>query len=215
MLPRYMDAMSPHTKSLCSTNSSGPGLSPQTIRPPSRIAAVPEPGIPSASIGKQRGSARGVRGRLGREHAFDAPLAEARRVLREPLRQVVAHERRGDRAAGRDAEPAADDRRAQQRHPVARHLPPHLEHGRRLILAAWPRNASRSSIVSRISLMPNRPMTATRKLTPRSSGSKPNVMRNWPETVSMPTAASSSPSAIEMMRLVLGLACRGRRTSRT
>src|SRR5450432_1119991 len=51
ILPRYMEAMSPQTKSLCSTNSSGPGLSPQTIRPPSRIAAVPEPGMPNASIG--------------------------------------------------------------------------------------------------------------------------------------------------------------------
>src|ERR1041384_2899619 len=50
-LPRYMDAMRPQTKSLCSTNSSGPGLSPHTIRPPSRIAAVPDPGMPSASIG--------------------------------------------------------------------------------------------------------------------------------------------------------------------
>ena len=50
-LPRYIDAIRPHTKSLCSTNRRGPGLSPQTISPPSRIAAVPEPGIPSASIG--------------------------------------------------------------------------------------------------------------------------------------------------------------------
>ena len=56
-------------------------------------------------------------------------------------------------------------------------------------------------MVSRISLMPNRPITATRKLTPRSSGSKPKVMRSWPETVSMPIAASSRPSAIEMMVL--------------
>src|SRR5262249_36880315 len=50
-LPRYIDAIRPHTKSLCSTNRSGPGLRPQTMSPPSRIAAVPEPGIPSASIG--------------------------------------------------------------------------------------------------------------------------------------------------------------------
>jgi hypothetical protein len=35
---------------------------------------------------------------------------------------------------------------------------------RRLILASWPRSARRSSMVSRISLMPNRPITATRKL---------------------------------------------------
>src|ERR1700754_1027116 len=50
-LPRYIDAIRPQTKSLCSTNSSGPGLRPHTIKPPSRIAAVPDPGIPSASIG--------------------------------------------------------------------------------------------------------------------------------------------------------------------
>src|SRR4029079_6700839 len=51
ILPRYIDAIRPQTKLFCSTNSNGPGLRPQTIRPPSRIAAVPEPGIPSASIG--------------------------------------------------------------------------------------------------------------------------------------------------------------------
>src|SRR4029450_8098344 len=50
-LPRYIEAIRPQTKSLCSTNNSGPGLRPHTISPPSRIAAVPEPGIPSASIG--------------------------------------------------------------------------------------------------------------------------------------------------------------------
>ncbi len=72
---------------------------------------------------------------------------------------------------------------------------------RRLILAAWPRSASRSSIVRRISLMPKRPITATRKLMPRSSSSKPKVMRSWPETVSMPTPASSRPSVMEMMVL--------------
>src|SRR5207248_8024904 len=50
-LPRYIEAIRPQTKSLCSTNSSGPGLRPHTINPPSRIAAVPAPGIPSASTG--------------------------------------------------------------------------------------------------------------------------------------------------------------------
>src|SRR6267154_3394616 len=64
--------------------------------------------------------------------------------------------------------------------------------------AAWPRSASRSSIFKRISLMPNRPITATRKLIPRSRSLEPNVMRNWPETVSMPTPASNSPSDIEI-----------------
>src|SRR5690242_21853563 len=69
--------------------------------------------------------------------------------------------------------------------------------------AAWPRSARRSSIVSRISLMPNRPITATRKLIPRSNSADPKVMRNCPDTVSMPMPASSSPSDIEMTVLCL------------
>ena len=81
---------------------------------------------------------------------------------------------------------------------------------RRLMLAACPRNASRSSIVSRISLIPNRPMTATRKLMPRRSSLEPKVMRNWPDTVSMPTPASKRPSDIEIT--VLCLASRPRPT---
>ena len=66
-------------------------------------------------------------------------------------------------------------------------------------------------MVSRISLMPNRPITATRKLMPRSSCSDPKVMRNWPDTVSMPTPASSSPNDIEIT--VLCLASRPRPTN--
>ena len=46
-----MLAISPQTNSFCSTNSSGPGCSPQINRPPSSTAAVGEPGMPSASIG--------------------------------------------------------------------------------------------------------------------------------------------------------------------
>src|SRR5215475_8039243 len=80
----------------------------------------------------------------------------------------------------------------------------------RLIAAACPRSARRSSMVSRISLMPNRPITATRKLIPRSNSPEPKVMRNWPDTVSKPTPASSSPSDIEMT--VLCLASRPRPT---
>ena len=44
--------------------------------------------------------------------------------------------------------------------------------------------------------MPNRPMTATRKSKPRIISSDPKVIRNWPVTVSMPTAASRKPSII-------------------
>ena len=50
-LPRYIDAISPQTKSFCSMNSIGPGCSPQISRPPSSTAAVGEPGMPSVSIG--------------------------------------------------------------------------------------------------------------------------------------------------------------------
>ena len=53
MLPRYMLAIRPQTKSFCSTNSSGPGCRPQISRPPSRTAAVGEPGMPRASIGSK------------------------------------------------------------------------------------------------------------------------------------------------------------------
>ena len=81
---------------------------------------------------------------------------------------------------------------------------------RRLMPAAWPRSASRSSIVNSISLMPNRPITATRKLMPRNRSVEPKVMRNWPDTVSMPTPASSRPSDIEIT--VLCLASRPRPT---
>ena len=51
MLPRYMLAMRPQTKSFCSTKSSGPGCKPQINRPPNSTAAVGEPGMPSASMG--------------------------------------------------------------------------------------------------------------------------------------------------------------------
>ena len=81
----------------------------------------------------------------------------------------------------------------------------------RLMRAAWPRKARRSSMVIRISLMPNRPMTATRKLMPRNNSLRPKVMRSWPDTVSMPTPASSRPNAMEMM--VLCLASRPRPTN--
>ncbi len=66
-------------------------------------------------------------------------------------------------------------------------------------------------MVSRISLMPNRPITATRKLTPRNSSDEPKVMRNWPDTVSMPMPARRRPSDIEMT--VLCLASRPRPTN--
>ena len=65
-----------------------------------------------------------------------------------------------------------------------------------LILAVLPLNDRPSSIDSRISPIPNRPMTAIRKSKPRISSVEPKFSRSCPVTVSMPTAASAKPSII-------------------
>jgi hypothetical protein len=82
------------------------GIEPPHHQPPSRIAAVPEPGMPSASIGSSAAVPRRARG-LRREHPSIRPCRTSR-IFGEALGQVVAHERGGDRAARRDPEPAAD-----------------------------------------------------------------------------------------------------------
>ncbi len=51
MLPMYMLAMTPQTKSGFFWKSRGPGCRPNIIRAPSMIAVVPEPGMPSVSSG--------------------------------------------------------------------------------------------------------------------------------------------------------------------
>ena len=53
MLPKYMDAIRPQTKSFCSTKSIGPGCRPQISKPPSSTAAVGEPGIPRVNMGSR------------------------------------------------------------------------------------------------------------------------------------------------------------------
>ena len=67
--------------------------------------------------------------------------------------------------------------------------------------AALPRKLSPSSMVSRISPMPNRPITAIRKSKPLSNGSAPKVSRNCPVIWSNPTAPRPKPSIIEAMVL--------------
>jgi hypothetical protein len=47
--------------------------------------------------------------------------------------------------------------------------------------------------------IPNRPITATRKLMPLNSVVRSKVRRRLPEIVSMPTAAKAKPSIIETM----------------
>src|SRR6202051_3637370 len=63
-------------------------------------------------------------------------------------------------------------------------------------------NSSSTAISN--SPMPNRPMTATTKLTPFTSSSMPMVSRTLPETVSMPTAASAKPMASDTSVLTGG-----------
>ena len=120
--------MRPHTKSLCSTNSSGPGIEAPDHQAAQQNRRRAGAGNAQRQHRQQRGGPRRVRRRFGREHALDASRAEARRILREALGQVVAHERRRDRAAGRDAKPAADGGGTQQRYPIARQLLPYFQH---------------------------------------------------------------------------------------
>ena len=49
MLPIYMLAMSPQTKSGLDVKSRGPGRMPCMMRAPRRTAVVPDPGIPRVS----------------------------------------------------------------------------------------------------------------------------------------------------------------------
>jgi hypothetical protein len=88
MLPRYMLAMRPHTNCGCSMKRSGPGWSPHTMSPPRSTAAVAEPGMPRASIGRSALVPAAHR-RLGR--STSCPLAEPFRVAGE-LCQPVTHE---------------------------------------------------------------------------------------------------------------------------
>src|SRR5258705_11342160 len=154
---------------------------------------------------QQRRGAGSMRRSLRREHALDTTLAKALRVLGKALGEVVTHEGSGNGASRGDAEPATDEGGAQQRHPVLRQVFSDDSTTRKEMPAAWPRSARRSSMV-RISLMPNRPMTATRKFMPRKRSVEPKVMRSWPDTVSMPTAGEQHSERHRNDCLVLGFA---------
>src|SRR5436189_5540060 len=209
-LPRYIEAIRPQTKSLCSTNSNGPGLRPHTIRPPSRIAAVPEPGIPSASIGSSAAVPEACAAVSGANTPSIRPLPKLSGSLEKRLARLYPMNEAAIAPPGvmPSQQPMNDERNS-----VTQYFGRSLQTDsttRRLMPAACPRSARRSSIVSRISLMPNRPITATRKLMPRNRSVEPKVMRSWPDTVSMPTPASNKPSDIEIT--VLCLASRPRPT---
>ena len=80
-----MLAISPHTKSFCSTNSSGPGCSPQINSPPSSTAAVGDPGMPSEHRQQCRRAGR-VCGGLRRYDTFELTRAELGAIARRPQR---------------------------------------------------------------------------------------------------------------------------------
>src|SRR5690606_22099698 len=71
----------------------------------------------------------------------------------------------------------------------------------RLMRPFLPSHLRPSSMLTRMSPMPNRPITTTRKSTPRNSSDQPNVMRRLPLMVSMPMAASPNPTIMEIMVL--------------
>src|ERR1700737_1869698 len=68
------------------------------------------------------------------------------------------------------------------------------------IALTW--NSSSTAISN--SPVPNRPITATTKLTPFTSSSMPMVSRTLPETVSIPTAARAKPIASDTSVLIGG-----------
>ena len=103
MLPRYIEAIRPQTKSAFSTKSSGPGCRPQIRRPPSSTAAVGEPGTPSVSIGSSAEVPAACAAVSGRDHALDLAGAELLAVARHALGHAVAHERGRRRPARDDA----------------------------------------------------------------------------------------------------------------
>ncbi len=70
-LAMYCEAISPQTNCGFFSNSSGPGRSPHIIRPPSMIAVVAEPGMPSVSIGTMAPVAAALLADSGPGHAFD------------------------------------------------------------------------------------------------------------------------------------------------
>ena len=67
------------------------------------------------------------------------------------------------------------------------------------IRADLPLKARPSSMVSKISPMPNSPITAIKKSKPFIMGSNPKVRRNCPVTLSMPMAASVKPKNMAAM----------------
>ena len=71
----------------------------------------------------------------------------------------------------------------------------------RRMVACVPENFRPLSIEERISPMPKRPITATRKSKPTSNCSCPKVIRSVPVTLSKPTAPSAKPRHMEASTL--------------
>src|SRR5438067_4699973 len=198
ILPRYIEAIRPHTKSLCSTNSRGPGLSPHTMSPPSRIAAVPEPGMPSASMGKSADVPEACAAVSGANTPSMRPVPKLSGSFEKRFARLYPM---NEAAIAPPGVMPSQQPMNEERNSVTQYFGRSFQTDsttRRLMLATCPRNASRSSMVSRISLIPNSPITATRKLMPRSNSPEPSVMRNCPDTVSIPTPANSRPRDIEI-----------------
>src|SRR4051812_25071946 len=109
-LPIYMLATSPQKSCGFSEMKSGPGLNPHSTSAASRIAVVPDPGIPSVSSGTSAPGLVIVRA-FGRSDAFDHAGAERLAASGERLFDAIGNERRDGRARARqDADQEADHR---------------------------------------------------------------------------------------------------------
>ena len=175
MLPRYMLAIRPQTKSGRSMNSMGPGIQAPDHQAAHHHRCRGRAGHAQRQH-RQHGAAAGrvVGGLLARRRLPARPCRSGPCDGDRRLANAVAHEGRGGGPAGRDAHPAPDDAARAAGRPSS---------------AAWWRSSRmtsrgrdpRADAVEAQALlhgeqsspMPNRPMTAMRKLMPERSSLNP------------------------------------------
>ena len=177
-LPRYILAINPQTKSGFSTKSSGPGCKPQINKPPSNTAAVGEPGIPKDSIGNNAAVPAACAAVSGATIPSILPVPKLSPSLDTRFATPYAINEAGVAPPG--VIPIQQPIK-QLRNEVAQYFGNCFQVSQTTlarIFAAAPLNAKPSSIESRISPIPNKPITAIKKSKPRINSGLPKVKRN-------------------------------------
>src|SRR5256886_8664183 len=198
MLPVYMLAIRPQTKSGCSLKSIGPGCRPQMIRPPNMTAAVGDPGIPSVIIGSMAATPAACAAVSGATTPSISPLPKRSGCLEARLANAYAMNDAGVAPPGLNP---IQKPMMQLRRNVRQYRPMVFQVSKttfKFILVRAPSNLSPSSTLTRISPIPKSPITATMKSNPDISGVSPNVILSCPVTMSSPTAARMRPTTMEM-----------------